>query len=252
LSEHFSIRGALRQRAGEFRPGLDGFSSLPGEAADEESRPRFREMILERGARGKRQQDRGYHAARPHQHRVAGNVGDSMVDDLRWQLEQARNDAEVKAVVLEVDSPGGEVTASDMIYNAVAKVRARKAGGRLHGITRRFRWLLRFLWRQVFDGQRDQHHRQHRRHYSNAELRAALQQDRARCGRFQKREVQGHAQRRAPITPEERDYVQSFVMKTYEKFLGVVAKERSLPAETLRNGIATGAFFPVGTHSRTS
>ena len=27
-----------------------------------------------------------------------------------------------------------------------------------------------------------------------------------------------------PITPEERDYIQSFVMKTYDKFLGIVAK----------------------------
>ena len=57
---------------------------------------------------------------------INGNVGESMVDDLRWQLEQARNDDEVRAIVLEVDSPGGEVTASDMIYNAVAKTRAKK------------------------------------------------------------------------------------------------------------------------------
>ena len=42
------------------------------------------------------------------------------------ELEQARNDENVRAVVLEVDSPGGEVTASDMIYNAVVTTRARK------------------------------------------------------------------------------------------------------------------------------
>ena len=46
-----------------------------------------------------------------------------------------------------------------------------------------------------------------------------------------------------PITPEERDYVQGFVMKTYEQFLGIVAKERNLPAETLRNGIADGRIL---------
>ena len=57
---------------------------------------------------------------------ISGNVGESMVDDLRWELEQARNDDNVRAVVLEVDSPGGEVTASDMIYNAVVTTRARK------------------------------------------------------------------------------------------------------------------------------
>jgi ClpP class serine protease len=38
-----------------------------------------------------------------------------MVDDLRMALQQARDDERVKGVVLEIDSPGGEVTASDMI-----------------------------------------------------------------------------------------------------------------------------------------
>src|SRR5205085_6865470 len=46
-----------------------------------------------------------------------------------------------------------------------------------------------------------------------------------------------------PITPEERDYVQNFVMGTYEKFLGIVAKERSLPADNLRNTIADGRIM---------
>jgi protease-4 len=46
-----------------------------------------------------------------------------------------------------------------------------------------------------------------------------------------------------PITPEEREYVQSFVMSTYEKFLGVVAKERNLPADNLRNTIADGRIL---------
>jgi len=31
-----------------------------------------------------------------------------MVDDLRAALQQARDDGRVKAVVLEIDSPGGE------------------------------------------------------------------------------------------------------------------------------------------------
>ncbi len=44
-----------------------------------------------------------------------------MVDDMRAALQQARDDSRVKAIVLEIDSPGGEVTASDQIYNAVVK-----------------------------------------------------------------------------------------------------------------------------------
>jgi len=57
---------------------------------------------------------------------LPGTVSDSMVDDMRAALQQARDDSRVKAIVLEVDSPGGEVTASDAIYNALVKLRARK------------------------------------------------------------------------------------------------------------------------------
>ncbi|HEU5246213.1 MAG TPA: S49 family peptidase, partial [Candidatus Udaeobacter sp.] len=46
-----------------------------------------------------------------------------------------------------------------------------------------------------------------------------------------------------PITPEERELVQSFIMKTYDKFLGIVSKERNLPADLLRNTIADGRIL---------
>src|SRR5207244_6324755 len=46
-----------------------------------------------------------------------------------------------------------------------------------------------------------------------------------------------------PITSEERDLVQSFIMKTYDKFLGIVAKERKLPPDLLRNTIADGRIL---------
>ena len=80
---------------------------------------------------------------------IPGSARDSMVDDMRAALQQAREDDRVKAIVLEIDSPGGEVTASDQIYNAVVKARAQKAGGRLHGFAGRFRRLLRFLRRKI-------------------------------------------------------------------------------------------------------
>lgn len=50
---------------------------------------------------------------------AVGSSGFSLVDVLRAQLKRARQDARVKAVVLKVDSPGGEVLASDDIYKAI-------------------------------------------------------------------------------------------------------------------------------------
>src|SRR5438046_1015274 len=49
---------------------------------------------------------------------VRGDLMDTMVEDISVALRQARDDKHVKAIVLNVDSPGGEVTASDVIYHA--------------------------------------------------------------------------------------------------------------------------------------
>ena len=46
-------------------------------------------------------------------------AGNSMVDVIRAQLNRARKDKRVKAVILKVDSPGGEVMAADQIYRAI-------------------------------------------------------------------------------------------------------------------------------------
>ena len=52
------------------------------------------------------------------EHELDGN-GISPVKVIRAQLDRAADDKHVKAVILKVDSPGGEVLASDEIYNAV-------------------------------------------------------------------------------------------------------------------------------------
>jgi protease-4 len=45
--------------------------------------------------------------------------GNNLVDVVKAQLDRAADDKHVKAVLLKMDSPGGEVLASDEIYNAV-------------------------------------------------------------------------------------------------------------------------------------
>lgn len=42
------------------------------------------------------------------------------------------------------------------------------------------------------------------------------------------------------ITNEEQEYIQGLIMQTYGKFVGIVARERNLPEEQLRAGIADG------------
>src|SRR6266699_1267412 len=88
--------------------------------------PRFREILLQRGDRGTLDKIAVITMRGLISSSLPGNVTDSMVDDMRAGLQQARDDDRVKAIVLEIDSPGGEVTASDAIYDAVVKARAKK------------------------------------------------------------------------------------------------------------------------------
>src|SRR5437773_1159935 len=88
--------------------------------------PRFREILLQRGAHATTEKIAVITMRGLISSSIPGSVSDSMVDDLRAALQQARDDSRVKAIVLEIDSPGGEVTASDEIYSAVVKTRAIK------------------------------------------------------------------------------------------------------------------------------
>jgi protease IV len=209
----------------------------------EEAPPRFREYVEQGGAHGRSDRIalillRGLISTS-----VPGNASDNMVDDLRLALQQAREDDRVKAVVLEIDSPGGEVTAADIIYNAVAKTRAKKpvviymdslaasggyyvsCGGKYlmandTTITGSIGVIIQTLnYEQLFN-------------------KVGLASVVFKSGKF--KDLLNGAR---PMTQEERDFVQAFVMKTYDKFLGIVARERNLPAEGLRNSIADGRIL---------
>src|SRR5437588_3041676 len=205
--------------------------------------PRFREILLQRGTRPTLDKIAVITMRGLISSSLPGNVTDSMVDDMRAALQQARDDSRVKAIVLEIDSPGGEVTASDEIYSAVVKTRARKpvvvymdslaasggyyvsCGGKFlmaneTTITGSIGVIIQTLnYEQLFN-------------------KVGLASVVFKSGKF--KDLLNGAR---PMTPEEREFVQNFVMKTYDKFLGIVAKERNLPADGLRNSIADGRIF---------
>ena len=221
---------------------LAAFQRL-GRIREAEPIPRFHEILLQKGARASTDKIAVITMRGLISTSIPGNVSDSMVDDLRAALQQARDDSRVKAVVLEIDSPGGEVTASDEIYSAVVKTRARKpvivymdslaasggyyvsCGGRFlmaneTTITGSIGVIIQTLnYEQLFN-------------------KIGLASVVFKSGKF--KDMLNGAR---PITPEERELVQNFIMKTYDKFLGIVAKERNLPAELLRNTIADGRIL---------
>ncbi len=218
------------------------FQRIGGMAREVEPMPRFREILVERGHGGADKIAlitlRGLISSS-----VPGNARETMVDDLRGSLQQACEDDRVKAIVMEIDSPGGEVTASDQIYHAVLKAREKKpvviymgslaasggyyvsCGGKFlmandTTITGSIGVIIQTLnYEQLFN---------------KVGLSAVV----FKSGKF--KDMLNGAR---PITPEERELVQSFVMKTYDKFLGIVAKERHLSAELLRSTIADGRIL---------
>ena len=60
--------------------------------------------------------------------RALDQGGFSMVDVIKAQLKRAEEDDRVKAVILKVDSPGGEVLASDEISRAIADFQTKRRG----------------------------------------------------------------------------------------------------------------------------
>src|ERR1044071_2465644 len=89
------------------------FQRLGGGIREAEPIPRFREILLQRGARASFDKIAVITMRGLISSPLPGSVSDSMVDDMLAALQQARDDSRVKAIVLVIDSPGGEVTASD-------------------------------------------------------------------------------------------------------------------------------------------
>ena len=173
---------------------------------------------------------------------VSGRMSSSMVEDIKLQLRQAAEDSTVKAVVLAIDSPGGEVTASDILYNAVCRVRdgSKKpvvvsmgsmatsggyytacGGSYLMAHPTTFTGSIGVIIQSL--------------RYNEMLEKIGVAPVTFKSGAF-KDMLSGMRE----MTPEEKAYIQGLVMQTYAVFVGVVAKERHLPEQELRSGIADG------------
>jgi len=171
-----------------------------------------------------------------------GSFGDTAVDDVKVQLRQAAEDSNVKAVVIHVDSPGGEVTASDTIYNTVRRFRDEKkkpvviymgsmaasggyyvacAGSHIIANETTFTGSIGVIMQSI-------------------KYKALSEKVGVEFVTFKSGKMKDMLSGSRDLTDEEKEYVQRMIMQTYDKFVGIVAKERKLPEDDLRNGIADG------------
>ena len=167
-------------------------------------------------------------------------LGGTTPEEIKQQFRQALEDKSVRAIILAIDSPGGEVTASDEIYNIVKKARAVKkvvvsmgslaasggyyaalGGDHIIAHDTTFTGSIGVIMQTL--------------NYGELFGKVGLQMVTFKSGKF-KDMLSGSR----PITPEERAYVDGLVMQTYGKFVGIVAQERKLPEDALRAGVADG------------
>ena len=164
----------------------------------------------------------------------------SMVDDLKEAFQQAANDPRVKAVILSVDSPGGEVTAGDTLHHALAALRAKKpvvvfmnsiGTSAAYYIACASSWIM--CSDTTFTGSIGViiSTLNYKELFGKIGLQAVI----FKSGQF-KDALNGARD----LTQEEKSYFQGLVMQTYERFLGIVSEARKLDPSQLREGVADG------------
>lgn len=163
--------------------------------------------------------------------------GRNMVDVIEDQLENAAEDKAVKAVILKVDSPGGEVMASDDIANSVRKfqekhnkpVVAQMGGMAASGgyyVSAPCQWIVAndltltgsigvilhtFNYRGLMD-------------------KVGLLPTTFKSGKF--KDMLSGSKKPEEVDQAERDMIQSMIMETYDKFKQVVADGRGRANKT--------------------
>jgi protease IV len=172
-----------------------------------------------------------------------GQSGASMVSEIKTALDQALNDPNVVSVVFSVDSPGGEITASDVLYHAIREFSEHKpvvvfinsvgASGAYYAACGA-NWIMSNP--TSFTGSIGVIIST--LNYEDLFGKVGLQSIVFKSGKF-KDMLSGTR----PISADEAAYVQGLVMQSYERFLGIVAESRELEPGTLREGAADGRIL---------
>ena len=177
---------------------------------------------------------------------LSGRGGYSLVDVVKAQLDRAEEDKKVKAVILKVDSPGGEVLASDEIARAITEFQNNAgkpvivsmgslaaSGG--YYVSAPCEWIVAneltitgsigvimhgFNYRGLMD-------------------KVGLVPEVYKSGKF--KDMMSPTREPGSITTEERAMVQKLIDETFAKFKSVVAEGRKNAHASNKDGQALSA-----------
>jgi protease IV len=158
--------------------------------------------------------------------------GFTMVDLIKAQLERADEDGRVKAVILRVDSPGGEVLASDEINRVIADFQKNSgkaviasmgnlaaSGG--YYVAAPCRWIV--ANKLTITGSIGVI--MHSWNYRGLMTKVGLKPEVYKSGKF--KDMLSGEREPSEIPAEEREMVQSLIDETYARFKEVVAEGRN-------------------------
>jgi protease-4 len=168
------------------------------------------------------------------------SAGLPMVDMLKRSLEQAVKDKNVKAIVLRVNSPGGEVTASDIMYAAVKEAAKHKpVVVYMDSVAASGGYYLSCAASQIIASETTLTGSigviMESMSYHGLFDKVGLGMNTFTSGAF-KDSLSGAR----PMRDDEKAYIQSLVNGMYDRFLTVVSEGRKIPKDSLRNGVADG------------
>ncbi len=174
--------------------------------------------------------------------RVIDQGGFNMVDVIKAQLKRAEEDQRVKAVILKVDSPGGEVLAADSIARAIAEFQKKRHGkpvvcsmGSLaasggYYVAAPCRWIVAHdltitgsigvilsTW-----------------NYRGLMDKVGLRPETFKSGKY--KDMLSGSREPDSITSEEREMIQALIDETYAKFKSVVAEGRKFARDQNKAG----------------
>lgn len=164
----------------------------------------------------------------------------SMVETFRRQVKQALKDDKVKALLVRINSPGGEVLASDILYHEIKKAAAKKpvlvfmesvaASGGFYAAMGAENIMANELTLTGSIGVIVQT-------LTYQELGEKVGVDFYTYTSGPNKAMFGGPK---PITPEQADLIRGIVGESYNRFLSIVAESRDLEANALKATLADG------------
>ncbi len=173
----------------------------------------------------------------------SGVVSDNMVFDLIHAFRQADEDPTVKAVVIRMDSPGGEVTASNLIYSQIKALRAKKPVVISMGASGASGAYFAACGGSFIIADETTTTGSIGVIVSMMNYRELLGKVGLRPQVFKSGHYKDILSGSREMTQTERDYIDIMVMQAFDSFTTVVAQERKIPIVTLKEKVGDGRII---------